>query len=242
MKVLVAIKRVVDYSVKVRVKSDGTGVDIGGAKMSLNPFDEIALEEAIRLKEQGSVSEIIAVSMGEKACQESLRTALALGADRAIHVETSFETQPLGVAKALKVLVEREAPQLVILGKQAIDDDFNQTGQTAGEDFSISFKDATQAGLQASFSTALQPIFNQMGGNFGRSFAGAFLQAFISALMAQLAAELALALFSGGMAVLPVPTLSMGRSGITSVRSGAGSIEAVRSGLNDLSRQRRDYL
>ena len=120
--------------------------------------------------------------------------------------------------------------------------DFNQTGQTAGEDFSISFKDATQAGLQASFSTALQPIFNQMGGNFGRSFAGAFLQAFISALMAQLAAELALALFSGGMAVLPVPTLSMGRSGITSVRSGAGSIEAVRSGLNDLSRQRRDYL
>ncbi len=129
MKVLVAIKRVVDYSVKVRVKSDGTGVDIEGAKMSLNPFDEIALEEAIRLKEQGSVSEIIAVSMGEKACQESLRTALALGADRAIHVETSFETQPLGVAKALKVLVEREAPQLVILGKQAIDDDFNQTGQ-----------------------------------------------------------------------------------------------------------------
>ncbi len=129
MKVLVAIKRVVDYSVKVRVKSDGTGVDIEGAKMSLNPFDEIALEEAIRLKEQGSVSEIIAVSMGEKACQESLRTALALGADRAIHVETSFETQPLGVANALKVLVEREAPQLVILGKQAIDDDFNQTGQ-----------------------------------------------------------------------------------------------------------------
>ena len=121
-------------------------------------------------------------------------------------------------------------------------DEYNSLGHAAGEDFSISFKDATQAGLQASFSTALQPIFNQMGGNFGRSFAGAFLQAFISALMAQLAAELALALFSGGKAVLPVPTLSMGRSGITSVRSGAGSIEAVRSGLNDLSRQRRDYL
>lgn len=129
MKILVAIKRVVDYSVKVRVKSDGTGIDLSGVKMSLNPFDEIAVEEAVRLKEKGIASEIVVVSIGEKSCQETLRTALALGADRAIHVETTFETQPLGVAKALKALVERESPQLVILGKQAIDDDFNQTGQ-----------------------------------------------------------------------------------------------------------------
>lgn len=129
MKILVAVKRVVDYSVKVRVKSDGSGVDLNGVKMSLNPFDEIAIEEAVRLKEKGSAEEIIVVSIGEKACQETLRTALALGADRGIHVETSFETQPLGVAKSLKALVERENPQLVILGKQAIDDDYNQTGQ-----------------------------------------------------------------------------------------------------------------
>src|ERR1700722_16753026 len=129
MKIFVAIKRVVDYSVKVRVKTDGTGIDLLGVKMSLNPFDEIAIEEAARLKEKGIASEIVVVTIGDKACQESLRTALALGADRAIHVETSLETQPLGVAKTLKILTLRESPQLVILGKQAIDDDFNQTGQ-----------------------------------------------------------------------------------------------------------------
>jgi len=129
MKILVAVKRVVDFSVKVRVKADETGLDLIGVKMSLNPFDEIAVEEAVRLKEKGIASEIIVVSIGEKACQESLRTALALGADRAIHVETPLETQPLGVAKTLKALVEKESPSLVILGKQAIDDDFNQTGQ-----------------------------------------------------------------------------------------------------------------
>lgn len=129
MKVFVAVKRVVDYSVKVHVKADGTGIDLENVKMSLNPFDEIAIEEAVRLKEKGIASEVIVVSIGKKACQESLRTALALGGDRAIHVETSLETQPLGVAKTLKILVMRESPQLVILGKQAIDDDFNQTGQ-----------------------------------------------------------------------------------------------------------------
>lgn len=129
MKVLVAIKRVVDYSVKVHIKGDGTSIDLSGVKMSLNPFDEIAVEEAVRLKEKGLVSEIVVVSIGMKDCQESLRTALALGADRAIHMETTLETQPLGVAKALKAIVEREFPRLVILGKQAIDDDFNQTGQ-----------------------------------------------------------------------------------------------------------------
>ncbi|HUX79651.1 MAG TPA: electron transfer flavoprotein subunit beta/FixA family protein [Alphaproteobacteria bacterium] len=129
MKIIVAVKRVVDYSVKVRVKANGTGIDLVGVKMSLNPFDEIAVEEAVRLKEKGIASEIVVVSIGEKACQESLRTALALGADRAIHVETALETQPLGVAKTLKSLVLRESPQLVLLGKQAIDDDFNQTGQ-----------------------------------------------------------------------------------------------------------------
>src|ERR1700722_9807691 len=129
MKVLVAAKRVVDYNVKVRVKADRTAVDLSGVKMSLNPFDEIAVEEAVRLKEKGIASEIVVVSIGDKSCQESLRTALALGADRAIHVETSLETQPLGVAKTLKILIERESPRLVILGKQAIDDDFNQTGQ-----------------------------------------------------------------------------------------------------------------
>ncbi|MBS0272353.1 MAG: electron transfer flavoprotein subunit beta/FixA family protein [Proteobacteria bacterium] len=129
MKILVAVKRVIDYSIKVHVKSDGSGIDFSGVKMSINPFDEIAIEEAVRLKEKGIASEIVAVSIGEKTCQESLRTALALGADRAIHVETSFETQPLCVAKALKALVERENPRLVILGKQAIDDDCNQTGQ-----------------------------------------------------------------------------------------------------------------
>src|SRR5437764_13342959 len=129
MKVLVGVKRVVDYNVKVRVKADGTGVDIGGVKMSMNPFDEIACEEAIRLKERGTATEVIAVSMGETRCQETLRTALAMGADRAILVETTTELQPLAVAKLLKAIVDKEQPGLVLLGKQAIDDDSNQTGQ-----------------------------------------------------------------------------------------------------------------
>ncbi|ALV05947.1 electron transfer flavoprotein subunit beta/FixA family protein [Roseateles depolymerans] len=129
MKVLVPVKRVVDYNVKVRVKSDGTGVDIANVKMSMNPFDEIAVEEAVRLKEKGVVTEVIAVSCGVAQCQETLRTAMAIGADRAILVETDAELQPLAVAKLLKALVDKEQPQLVILGKQAIDDDCNQTGQ-----------------------------------------------------------------------------------------------------------------
>ena len=129
MKVLVPVKRVVDYNVKVRVKSDGTGVDIANVKMSMNPFDEIAVEEAVRLKEKGVVTEIIAVSCGVTQCQETLRTAMAIGADRAILVETDVELQPLAVAKLLKALVDKEQPGLVILGKQAIDDDCNQTGQ-----------------------------------------------------------------------------------------------------------------
>jgi len=129
MKVLVPVKRVVDYNVKVRVKSDGSGVDIANVKMSMNPFDEIAVEEAVRLKEKGAASEIVAVSCGVSQCQETLRTAMAIGADRAILVETDVELQPLAVAKLLKALVDKEQPQLVILGKQAIDDDCNQTGQ-----------------------------------------------------------------------------------------------------------------
>ncbi len=129
MKVLVAVKRVVDYNVKVRVKSDGTGVDIANVKMSMNPFDEIAIEEAVRLREKGVATEVIAVSCGLTACQETLRTAMAIGADRAILVETDVELQPLAVAKILKALVDKEQPGLVILGKQAIDDDCNQTGQ-----------------------------------------------------------------------------------------------------------------
>ena len=129
MKVLVPVKRVIDYNVKVRVKSDGTGVDIANVKMSMNPFDEIAVEEAVRLKEKGLVTEVIAVSCGGTQCQETLRTAMAIGADRAILVETSDELQPLTVAKLLKALVDREQPGLVILGKQAIDSDCNQTGQ-----------------------------------------------------------------------------------------------------------------
>ena len=129
MKVLVPVKRVVDYNVKVRVKSDGTGVDIANVKMSMNPFDEIAIEEAVRLKDKGAVTEVIAVSCGVLQCQETLRTAMAIGADRAVLVETAEELQPLAVAKLLKALVEKEQPQLVILGKQAIDDDCNQTGQ-----------------------------------------------------------------------------------------------------------------
>jgi electron transfer flavoprotein beta subunit len=129
MKVLVSVKRVVDYNVKVRVKSDGSGVDIANVKMSMNPFDEIAVEEAVRLKEKGVVTEIIAVSCGVTQCQETLRTAMAIGADRAILVETAVELQPLAVAKLLKALIDKEQPGLVILGKQAIDDDCNQTGQ-----------------------------------------------------------------------------------------------------------------
>jgi electron transfer flavoprotein beta subunit len=129
MKVLVAVKRVVDYNVKVRVKSDNSGVDIANVKMSMNPFDEIAVEEAVRLKEKGVVTEVIAVSCGVTQCQETLRTAMAIGADRGILVETAEELQPLAVAKLLKALVDKEQPGLVILGKQAIDDDCNQTGQ-----------------------------------------------------------------------------------------------------------------
>ncbi|NBW77652.1 MAG: electron transfer flavoprotein beta subunit/FixA family protein [Betaproteobacteria bacterium] len=129
MKVLVPVKRVVDYNVKVRVKSDQSGVDIANVKMSMNPFDEIAIEEAVRLKEQGVVSEVIAVSCGVLQCQETLRTAMAIGADRAILVETSEELQPLAVAKLLKAILDKESASLVILGKQAIDDDCNQTGQ-----------------------------------------------------------------------------------------------------------------
>jgi electron transfer flavoprotein beta subunit len=129
MKVLVAVKRVVDYNVKVRVKSDGSDIDLANVKMSMNPFDEIAVEEAVRLKEAGKVSEIVVVSIGVKQCEETLRTALAMGANRAILVETDAELQPLAVAKLLKSVALREAPQLFILGKQAIDDDANQTGQ-----------------------------------------------------------------------------------------------------------------
>lgn len=129
MKILVPVKRVVDYNVKVRVKSDGTGVDLANVKMSMNPFDEIAVEEAVRLKEAGIASEVIAVSCGLAACQETLRTAMALGADRAVLVETDAELQPLAVAKLIKAVADKEAPQLVIFGKQAIDDDANQTGQ-----------------------------------------------------------------------------------------------------------------
>ncbi|RDS98736.1 electron transfer flavoprotein beta subunit/FixA family protein, partial [Burkholderia contaminans] len=144
MKVLVAVKRVVDANVKVGVKSDRTGVDIANVKMSMNPFDEIAVEEAVRLKEAGVVTEVVVVSMGVAQAQETLRTALAIGADRAILVESNDSVEPLGVAKVLKVLVDKELPQLVILGKQAIDDDSNQTGQML----------AAQAGLpQATFAS-----------------------------------------------------------------------------------------
>jgi len=147
MKVIVPVKRVVDYNVKVRVKSDGTGVDIANVKMSMNPFDEIAVEEAVRLKEKGVVSEVIAVSCGVTQCQETLRTAMAIGADRAILVETDAELQPLAVAKLLKALVDKEQPSLVILGKQAIDDDCNQTGQML----------AALAGMpQATFASKLE--------------------------------------------------------------------------------------
>jgi electron transfer flavoprotein beta subunit len=147
MKVLVAVKRVVDANVKVRVKADGSGVDLANVKMSLNPFDEIAVEEAVRLKEKGAATEVVVVSCGPAACQESLRTALAIGADRAVLVETDSELQPLAVAKLLKSLLDKEAPQLVILGKQAIDDDCNQTGQML----------AALAGLpQATFASRIE--------------------------------------------------------------------------------------
>ena len=129
MKVLVAVKRVIDYNVKIRVKADKTGVETANVKMSMNPFDEIGVEEAMRLKEAGGATEVIAVSMGPQACQETIRTALAMGADRGIHVLTDAELQPLAVAKLLKALVDKEQPLLAILGKQAIDDDSNQTGQ-----------------------------------------------------------------------------------------------------------------
>ncbi len=129
MKILVSVKRVVDFNVKVRVKADGSGVETANVKMSMNPFDEIAVEEAVRLKEAGAATEIVVVSSGVQACQETLRTALAIGADRAILVESNAELQPLAVAKLLKAVAQKESPQLVILGKQAIDDDANQTGQ-----------------------------------------------------------------------------------------------------------------
>jgi electron transfer flavoprotein beta subunit len=149
MKVLVPVKRVVDFNVKVRVKSDGSGVDIANVKMSMNPFDEIAVEEATRLKEKGVVTEVIAVSCGVTQCQETLRTAMAIGADRAILVETTQELQPLAVAKLLKALIDKEQPGLVVLGKQAIDDDCNQTGQML----------AALAGLpQATFASKIEII------------------------------------------------------------------------------------
>src|SRR5438552_15495990 len=129
MKVLVAVKRVVDFNVKIRVKADKTGVELANVKMSMNPFDEIGVEEAVRMKEAGKATEIVAVSMGPQTCQETLRTALAMGADRAILVQTDAELQPLAVAKLLKAVVDKEQPGLVIVGKQAIDDDSNQTGQ-----------------------------------------------------------------------------------------------------------------
>jgi electron transfer flavoprotein beta subunit len=132
MKVLVAVKRVVDYNVKVRAKADGSDVDLNNVKMSINPFCEIAIEEAVRLKEAGTATEVIAVSVGDKSCQEQIRTALALGADRGIHIETESGLEPLVVAKLLKAVVDKEQPQLVILGKQSIDGDNNQTGQMLG--------------------------------------------------------------------------------------------------------------
>ncbi|NDY92044.1 electron transfer flavoprotein subunit beta/FixA family protein [Ideonella livida] len=149
MKALVAVKRVVDYNVKVRVKSDGTGVDTANVKMSMNPFDEIAVEEAVRLKEKGTVSEVVVVSCGVAQCQETLRTAMAIGADRGILVETAEALQPLAVAKLLKALVDKEQPALVLLGKQAIDDDCNQTGQMLA-----ALLDAPQATFASQVSVA----------------------------------------------------------------------------------------
>src|SRR5258707_1263496 len=148
MKILVAVKRVVDFNVKVRVKGDGSGVETANVKMSMNPFDEIAIVEAVRLKEAGTATEIVAVSCGVQACQETLRTALALGADRAILVETDAELQPLAVAKLLRAIAQKESPGLVILGKQAIDDDCNQTGQMLA---------ALLGWPQATFASKLKP-------------------------------------------------------------------------------------
>ncbi len=149
MKIVVAVKRVVDYNVKVRIKADGTGVDIANAKMSMNPFDEIAVEEAVRLKEAGVATEVIAVSAGVINCQDTLRTALALGADRAILIQTDVELQPLAVAKLLKAVCEIENPQIVLCGKQAIDDDANQTGQMLA---------ALMAWPQAAFASKLSVV------------------------------------------------------------------------------------
>ncbi|MEA1649230.1 electron transfer flavoprotein subunit beta/FixA family protein [Nitrospirillum sp. BR 11164] len=154
MKILVAVKRVVDYNVKVRVKADGTGVETANVKMSMNPFDEIAVEEAVRLKEAGKATEIVVVSVGPAQAQETLRTALAMGADRAILVQTDVETQSLGVAKALKALAEKEQPGLVILGKQAIDDDANQTGQMLA---------ALLGWAQGTFASKVVPAEGPMG-------------------------------------------------------------------------------
>jgi electron transfer flavoprotein beta subunit len=160
MKVLVPVKRVVDYNVKVRVKSDGTGVDIANVKMSMNPFDEIAVEEAVRLKEKGVVTEVIAVSCGVAQCQETLRTAMAIGADRAILVETTQELQPLAVAKLLKALFDKEQPGLVILGKQAIDDDCNQTGQMLA---------ALTDLPQATFASKVEVVAGEGAGAMGKA-------------------------------------------------------------------------
>jgi electron transfer flavoprotein beta subunit len=152
MKIMVCVKRVVDYNVKVQVKSDGSGVDLANVKMSINPFDEIAVEEAVRLKEKGAVSEVVAVSCGVAACQETLRAALAIGADRAVLVETEGEVQPLAVAKLLKAVVEREQPDIVLLGKQAIDDDCNQVGQMLA---------ALADWPQATFASKVEIVDNQ---------------------------------------------------------------------------------
>ncbi|MBI3504858.1 MAG: electron transfer flavoprotein subunit beta/FixA family protein [Proteobacteria bacterium] len=153
MKVLVAVKRVVDYNVKIRVKADKSGVELANVKMSMNPFDEIGIEEAVRLKEKGIATEVIAVSLGIAQCQETLRTALAMGADRGILVQTDTELQPLAVAKCLKALVEKEQPGLVILGKQAIDDDCNQTGQMLA---------ALLGWPQATFASKISPAGDTM--------------------------------------------------------------------------------
>ena len=169
MKILVPVKRVVDYNVKVRIKPDGSGVDIANVKMSMNPFDEIAVEEAIRLREKNIATEVVAVSCGITACQETLRTALALGADRAILVETDVELQPLAVAKILKALADKESPRLIILGKQAIDDDANQTGQmlagllgwaqaTSASKVEISAPDAADAVVKREIDGGLETV------------------------------------------------------------------------------------
>ena len=169
MKILVSVKRVVDYNVKVRIKPDGSGVDIANVKMSMNPFDEIAVEEAIRLREKKVAAEVVAVSCGITACQETLRTALALGADRAILVETDVELQPLAVAKILKAIADKESPSLIILGKQAIDDDANQTGQmlagllgwaqaTSASKVEIAAADAAEAVVKREIDGGLETV------------------------------------------------------------------------------------